>query len=123
MVKLDAAFSALETGASSLYWDECRVTRRQGVKDPVTKVTEPRDVPAGSFPCRLSSGIPASSKREPNTVIDAAPRLFCARDEDVKAGDMLTIVRKAGDTLTFTAGKPYRYLSHMEVELKEREDA
>ena len=118
----DAAFAALHAAASSLYWDSCHVTRRQNVFDPVTKTTSMEDAPLGSFPCRLSSGLPVSSKREPNTVIDAQPKLFCPIDVDVQAGDRLTIARKAGDTLTYVAGKPYRYRSHMEVELKERED-
>ena len=123
IVDYEAAFAALGRSASSMYWDICTVTRRQNVKNPVTKITETEDIPAGSFPCRLSSGLPRSPKLEPNTTVEAVPKLFSDVDADVKAGDLLTITRKAGDTLQFTAGKPYRFRSHMEVELKEREDA
>lgn len=124
MANFESAFDALNKRASSMYWDICTVTRRVPVSRVGSLATTVEDRIMTSFLCRLSAqGLPQVLQNEPQADTKWEAKLFADSDVDVKAGDRLRIERKAGDVLTLKAADVYRFRSHAEILLSEKEEA
>ncbi|MGL4384511.1 MAG: hypothetical protein ACRC0V_12940, partial [Fusobacteriaceae bacterium] len=49
-------------------------------------------------------------------------KIFCSNKNDVKQNDILEVTTDNTDIYKFTAGKPFRYASHMEIEVSQLSD-
>lgn len=104
----DAACSIYRMGAST--------------KDPDTKLTKQQKLLISeNVPCAISSQIGGKlNLTDGYGHLNSDYVLFCRPKVDVKEGDQITILTKAGQTFKLWAGRPFIYVdSHAEVPLTE----
>lgn len=108
-----------------LYEDRCTITRVSEVKMPwgETKFERQRQVIAENVPCRISQkALGTNNQSETINVIAYETKLFIAPDIEIRQGDEIEVTR-GSVTRKYTAGEPFVYPSHQEVNLQRRENA
>ncbi|MFK0524756.1 ABC transporter ATP-binding protein [Paenibacillus illinoisensis] len=102
---------------ATLYTDLVSVQRSEKVKKPngateVQWVTKHTNVP-----CRISqTGLAANTQTDTTNDIDYSSKLFLSPLVEIKQGDKLTVTRE-GLTREYTAGEPFIYPTHQEINL------
>lgn len=104
----------------SLYQDLCDVIEKQSIKNPITHITEQKDITViQKQPCRLSFQN-INSVSEGNVAIQTQiVKLFIAPELDIKAGSKIVVTHK-GRTLSYKrSGTPAIYSNHQEIVLEQ----
>lgn len=100
------------------YEDTVTVQRSEKVKKPngateVQWVTKHTDVP-----CRISqTGLATNTQTDTTNDIDYSSKLFISPLVEIKQGDKLAVTRD-GLTREYTAGEPFIYSTHQEINLE-----
>lgn len=103
------------------YWDRADVYRRINVKDPDTGQTRQTEE-------RVLDGIICALSQGGGAPLDTAGgygrtegeyTLFCPLAADIREGDRLEVATEAGQTFSLRAGRPFAYVSHAEIPVKE----
>ena len=100
-----------------LYTDRCDIYSWESVKDPITKVTEPKKVPKyEGIPCRISfKTISAVNQSTYEPILTQIVKLFLSKDIEVSAGSEITVYRGEKSFLYKCSGMPAKYSSHQEI--------
>lgn len=102
----------------TMYNDHVTVQRSEKVKKPngateLQWVTKHTDVP-----CRISqTGLAANTQTDTTNDIDYSSKLFLSPLVEIKQGDKLAVTRE-GLTREYTAGEPFIYPTHQEINLE-----
>ena len=107
-----------------LYTDRCDIYSWESVKDPITKVTEPKKVPKyEGIPCRISfKTISAVNQSTYVPILTQIVKLFLSKDIEVSAGSEITVYRGEKSFLYKCSGMPAKYSSHQEIILLNAEE-
>lgn len=107
-----------------MYEDTATVSRYVDVKDPDTKETkqELQQIHVDQ-PCKLSQiTLPKNGQTEAQNDIRYNAKLFIAPELEIKQGDLIAVIRKAtGRVDKYSAGHPFSYSSHQEINLTAKE--
>lgn len=104
----------------SAYTGVCTVIEFRNVKDPVSKITKPREVTVReNVPCRISfEGKHAAASAMTAAEIAQRIRLFIAPEIKIRSGSKV-IVTQNGITSEYAAsGAPAVYVTHQEIILE-----
>ena len=102
-----------------LWKDRCKVIVRQGVRDPVTKITSfIEEVLVDNQPCKLSFERLTSTNGEPVAAVTQAVKLFLSQEVSIPPGSKISVTR--GDLVTdYTqSGQPGVFTHHQEIQLE-----
>lgn len=107
-----------------LYTDKCDVYICESVKDPITKVTEPKKVlKYEGAPCRISfKTISSVNQNTFEPVISQVIKLFLSKDIEIKAGSEIVVYRDRKVFQYKCSGLPAIYSNHQEIILVNTEE-
>lgn len=105
---------------AATYFDRITVKRLEKVKNPVTGVTETKEVVIYTdIPCAIDKDkLTTVIVNDVGAIINTYT-LFAEPKYKILAGDKLYVTLFNGDTAVYTAGKPFYYISHLECAIKE----
>ncbi len=101
------------------YLDTCKVVKKTLKKTNTLDSYSP-EVIYENEPCALSMTQGSTSGLDTVQKIEYIAKLFASPKVVIKAGDIVTVKRTVGtvtNSITFTAGEPVLYPSHIEVPL------
>ncbi|MEG2929443.1 MAG: hypothetical protein RR846_07810 [Oscillospiraceae bacterium] len=106
---------------ATTYSDKCDIIRP--TKSEVNNKTVFIEVAlAHSIPCSLSQSGTAEVNQSPSFATATGQyKLFVRPDVDIQANDIIIVSQGVGVKHRLYAGKPARYLSHLEVPLNEKD--
>lgn len=111
---------ALRKAIESTYTDSCTVSERRKEINPVTKLTDWKDVVVlDGQPCRLSFKTVQSTQQEgaaEETV--QSVKLFLSPNIVIKEGSKITVLRGGREYAYVSSGVPAAYPSHQEIALQ-----
>lgn len=113
---MNAARKAIE----SLYKGTCTIKEYRDVKDPVTHITQKKEVMVlENQSCRLSYSKVASATQTnaPATVVQSI-KLFIAPEIDVKPGSKIVVTQNGRTAEYSRSGEPALYSNHQEIMLE-----
>ncbi len=113
------SMNAVRKALESMYEDTCSVFEQQKVKDPITHVTEFKEVEVyTNAKCRLSfSTIQSTSKGDVSSLVQIT-KLFISPEVDIKPGSKIKVTHE-GITTDFTrSGVPAIHSNHQEIVLE-----
>lgn len=107
-----------------LYTDKCDIYSWESVKDPITKVTEPKKVSKyKKIPCRISfKTISAVNQSTYKPILTQVVKLFLSKDIEVSAGSEIIVYRDEKSFLYKCSGMPAKYSNHQEIILLNAEE-
>jgi len=102
------------------YTGRCIVYEYQPVKDPVTKITGPQEVPVlTDQPCRLSyKTIAGTSTVDGAAMPTQIIKLFIGPELNIKPGSKITVTQNDITANYQSSGKPATYTNHQEIILE-----
>lgn len=105
-----------------MYIGNCDVIERQKVKDPVTKRSNPKDVPIIlGAPCRLSFSSSPSTTDGITSARSQTIKLFIAPELDIRPGCRIDITQNGRCESYQRSGDPAVYETHQEITLEKFE--
>ena len=112
---------AVQRALETLWTDRVTVYRKQKVTDPVTHITDFREVAIlEGQPCKLSFETLAAAEGDPAAAVSQAVKLFLSPDVTVPAGCRVVVTRpnKTERVLTYTSsGLAGMFHNHQEISL------
>jgi hypothetical protein len=104
----------------SLYAGKCTVYEYRSVTDPVTKITENREVSVlTDCPCRLSyKTVTGTSTDDGAATVAQTVKLFIAPEITIKPGSKITVIQNGVTTDYQSSGRPAVYTNHQEIILE-----
>ena len=112
---------AVQKALATLWTDRVTVYQNQKVTDPVTHITDFREVPVlEDQPCKLSFETLAAAEGDPAAAVSQAVKLFLSPDVTVPAGCRVVVTRpnETERVLTYTSsGLAGMFHNHQEISL------
>ncbi len=117
---LDKARARSRIAIEILYEHTCTVVEYRKIKDPITKVTKPQEVPViENQPCKLSfSNVKHSEQTESANSISQIVKLFIAPEVEIKEGSKIIVNHNDRISEYKNSGVPAIYNSHQEIVLE-----
>lgn len=117
---LDKARARSRIAIEILYEHTCTVVEYRKIKDPITKVTKPQEVPViENQPCKLSfSNVKHSEQTESANSISQIVKLFIAPELVIKEGSKIIVNHNGRISEYKNSGVPAIYNSHQEIVLE-----
>lgn len=117
---LDKARARSRIAIEILYEHTCTVVEYRKIKDPITKVTKPQEVPViENKPCKLSfSNVKHSEQTESANSISQIVKLFIAPEVVIKEGSKIIVNHNDRISEYKNSGVPAIYNSHQEIVLE-----
>lgn len=104
-----------------LWKDRCTVYHRVKVKDPISKLTDSKEMPLlQDQPCKLSFETLSSTDGDPVAAVSQAVKLFISPDVKIPAGCKIVVTRFNDLERTFTyskSGEAGVFTNHQEIPL------
>ena len=101
-----------------LWKDRCTVYHRVKVKDPISKLTDSKEMPLlQDQPCKLSFETLTSSPGDPVGTVSQSVKLFISPDVVIKAGSKIIVTQHGRTTEYSNSGVPAVYPTHQEIML------
>lgn len=101
-----------------LWKDRCTVYHRVKVKDPISKLTDSKEMPLlQDQPCKLSFETLTSSNGDPVATVSQSVKLFISPDVVIKAGSKIIVTQHGRTTEYSNSGVPAVYPTHQEIML------
>ena len=124
MNALDKAKRQARKAIESMYDGVCTISNYQNIEDPITFVTELKEVEViKDQPCRLSYlAIPSTSQANSVNVVNQSIKLFIAPEVDSPAGSKISVTQNGRTTVYKNSGQPAIYSTHQEINLELYED-
>ena len=109
---------AVQKALAALWTDRVTVYQNQKVTDPVTHITDFREVAIlEDQPCKLSFETLAAAEGDPAAAVSQAVKLFLSPDVVIPAGCKVIVTRQ-GRTFTYaSSGEPGVFRDHQEISL------
>ena len=105
-----------------LWKDRCTVYHRVKVKDPISKLTDSKEMPLlQDQPCKLSFETLTSTNGDEVATVQQVVKLFLSPDVKVPAGCKIIVTRPNDVERTFTysrSGEPGVFSNHQEIMLE-----
>ena len=99
----------------STYFDKCTIKRKEKIKNPITGVTETKEIiVVENVKCALSKKDIQTINVDGIGALAFSHLLFLNPNVDVQEGDVVE-VSSVGKISSYLASKPFYYSSHMEV--------
>ncbi|MEC0089335.1 ABC transporter ATP-binding protein [Paenibacillus macquariensis] len=106
-----------------LYEDKCTISRYGPVKQPNGSTKQELQAIHTDKPCRISQkSLGANGQTESVNNISYETKLFVSPDIEIKQGDTVNVTRGTLVRL-YTAGEPYPYSTHQEINLQRKDKA
>lgn len=120
MGMFDKARNQARKAIELLYEHTCNTFEYQKIKDPVTKITGPKEVPVLiDKPCKLSfSAIKSSNQTEAATTLSQVVKLFISPDVIIKPGTKISVTHNGITESYKNSGVPAIYSTHQEIVLE-----
>ncbi|WP_019555206.1 hypothetical protein [Propionispira raffinosivorans] len=117
---IDRARRLARKAQEKTYEGRCTVTEYGKVKDPVTHITEEKDITAyKDQACRLSySSAPATGPSQTADSLEQSITLFIAPDLVIKPGSKINVVQNGRTEAYKQSGKAAVYSTHQEINLE-----
>jgi len=110
-------YDAIRIQYEKMYEDKVAVQRSERIKKPNGATEVGWVVKHSNVPCRISqTGLAANTQTDTTNDIDYSSKLFISPQTDILQGDKLTVTR-GGITRGYTAGEPFIYPTHQEINL------
>ena len=107
----------------STYFDKCTIKRKEKIKNPITGVTETKEVIiVEDVKCALSKKDVQTMNVDGIGTLVFSHLLFLNPNVDVQEGDIVKVV-SMGKISIYLASKPFYYSSHSETLLTYKERA
>ena len=121
---LDKAKRQARKAIESRYDGVCTISNYQNIEDPITFVTELKEVEViKEQPCRLSySSIPATTQTDTINAVSQSIKLFIAPEVNIPAGSKIVVTQNGRTTVYKNSGQPAIYSTHQEINLELCED-
>ena len=107
----------------STYFDKCTIKRKEKIKNPITGVTETKEIIiAEDVKCALSKKDIQTMNSDGIGTLAFSHLLFLNPNVDVREGDIVEVT-SMGIKSIYLASKPFYYSSHSETLLSYKERA
>ena len=111
--------NAVRKALESMYKDTCSVFEKQKVKNPITYVTEFKEVEVHKdVKCRISFSSITSTGKGDVAIITQVTKLFIAPEVEVKPGSKIVVTHEGVTTAYSRSGVPAIHSNHQEVVLE-----
>lgn len=108
--------NAVRKAIESMYKDKCTIYENRKTKNPITHVSEFKEVEVyKDVKCKLSFSSVTSSDKGDAVTIAQITKLFIAPEIEVKAGSKLVITHEGVTTEYTRSGVPALHSNHQEV--------
>lgn len=121
---LDKAKRQARKAIESMYDGVCTISNYQNIEDPITFVTELKEVEViKDQPCRLSySSLPVTNQTDSFAGVNQSIKLFIAPEVNIPAGSKIVVTQNGRTTVYKNSGQPAIYSTHQEIFLELFED-
>lgn len=112
--------NAIRRAIESQYKGKCDVYEYRNVKDPITKITEQKEVLVyRNWPCKLSyEKINSTNQSTGIAEQSMSTKLFISPDIEIKAGSKIVVTQNGVTTSFSNSGMPGRFTNHQEIMLE-----
>lgn len=124
MGALEKAKRQARKAIESMYDGVCTISNYQNIEDPITFVTELKEVEViKDQPCRLSySSIPSTTQTDTINAVSQSIKLFIAPEVNIPAGSKIVVTQNGRTTVYKNSGQPAIHFTHQEINLELYED-
>lgn len=110
--------NAVRKAIESLYKDMCSICELEKVKNPITHVSEKKEVEVyKDVKCRISFSSVSSARKGDTATITQVAKLFISPEIEIKPGSKIVVTHEGVTTAYQRSGVPAIYSNHQEIVL------